>query len=227
MTSVDTITRIKLAAQRLFARLGVEAVTVRDIVAAAQLKNPGSLNYYFRSKEELIRQTIVDAMGEANALWGKRLAVIEAHGGPSSLREVVSALVTWPLSKPADGSVSHTARFLTMVLQTRTQMLRTLTREMRYGEYDRALAHMRGFLRELPEEVVDQRLVFFFWSLTGFLAAYEAFIDSGSQGESIWSRTDPFENFIDSMVGLLNAPVGNQTLSQESSHMLSKKASLT
>lgn len=207
MTSIDTVTRIKLAAERLFARLGVEAVTVRDIVAAAQLKNPGSLNYYFRSKEELIRQMIVDVMGEANSIWGGRLAEVEAQGGPASLREAVGVLVTWPLSKPADGSVSHSARFLAMVLQTRSHMLRTLTREMRYGEYDRALLHMRTFLVHLPDGVVDQRLVFFFWALTGFLATYENFVDEGSKGESVWSSVDPFQNFIDSMVGMLCAPV--------------------
>ncbi|MDR8398375.1 TetR/AcrR family transcriptional regulator [Paraburkholderia sp. USG1] len=206
---MDTSERIKLAAQRLFSQVGIEGVTVRDIVAAAALKNPGSLNYYFRSKEELIRQVICDAMGDANALWGARLAKIEASGGPTSLREVVSALVAWPLSNSPDGSVPHTARFLAMVLQTRTQMLRALTREMHYNEYDRALCHMRGFLTALPPDVVNQRVVFFFWSMTGFLAAYEAFADSDSQGDSIWDRTDPFENFVDSMVGMLGAPTCN------------------
>lgn len=206
---MDTSERIKLAAQRLFAKLGVEAVTVRDIVAAAELKNPGSLNYYFRSKEELIRQVISDAMGQANALWGARLREIEAHGGPASLREAVSTLVAWPLSDSPDDCVSHTARFLAMVLQTRGQMLRSLTREMHYTEYDRVIAHIRRFLSDLPADVVNQRVVFFFWSLTGFLTAYEAFVDSGQHGDSVWSRTDPFENFIDSMVGMLQAPVGN------------------
>lgn len=204
--ALDTSGRIKLAAQQLFATMGIEGVTVRDIVAAAQLKNPGSLNYYFRSKEELIRQVICDAMGEANALWGKRLADLEARGGPTSLREVVDALVAWPLTLyPGDG-VPHTSRFLAMVLQTRSHMLRTLTREMEYREYDRGLAYMRSFLNGIPDAIVNQRLIFFFWALTGFLAAYEAFSDTGVTDDSIWTQTDPFGNFVDSMVGMLSAP---------------------
>jgi AcrR family transcriptional regulator len=205
--SMDTSDRIKLAAVRLFARLGIEAVTVRDIVAAAELKNPGSLNYYFRSKEELIRQVIVDSMGQANEIWGERLRAIEENGGPASLRDVVEALVTWPLSKPLDGSVSHTARFLAMAVQTRSQMVRSLTREMQYKEYDRAILYIRQFLDQFPEEVVAQRVIFFFWSLTGFLTAYEAYVDSEISPESVWNMVDPFRNFADSMVGMLTAPI--------------------
>ncbi|RKT20335.1 TetR family transcriptional regulator [Paraburkholderia sp. RAU2J] len=204
---METSDRIKLAAVRLFARLGVEAVTVRDIVAAAELKNPGSLNYYFRSKEELIRQVIVDAMGQANEIWGMRLKAIEDRGGPTALREVVEALVTWPLSEPLDGSVSHTARFLAMAVQTRSQMVRSLTREMQYKEYDRAILYIRRFLKDLPDDVIAQRVIFFFWSLTGFLTAYEAYVDSEANSESVWHKVDPFGNFVDSMVGMLTAPV--------------------
>ncbi|WP_429401455.1 hypothetical protein [Paraburkholderia sp. MM5482-R1] len=50
------------------------------------------------------------------------------------MREVVEALVIWPLSEPLDGSVSDTARFLAMAVQTRSQMVRSLTREMQYKE---------------------------------------------------------------------------------------------
>lgn len=207
---MDTSARIKLAAVRLFAKLGVEAVTVRDIVAAAELKNPGSLNYYFRSKEELIRQVIIESMGYANELWGRRLREIEDKGEPASLRQVVQALVTWPLSEPVDGSVSHTARFLAMAMQTRGDMVRSLTREMNYIEYDRAIQYIRGFLlKDLPDDIVAQRVIFFVWSLTGFLTAYETYIDKGARSESVWHNVDPFLNFVDSMVGMLTAPVSS------------------
>lgn len=54
----DTRHNIKVAARRLFAEHGLEAVTVRQIVAAAGAKNGGSLNYYFKSKEGLILELI-------------------------------------------------------------------------------------------------------------------------------------------------------------------------
>jgi DNA-binding transcriptional regulator YbjK len=45
---ISTRQRIKRAARRLFALKGVDAVAVRDILAAAGQKNASSLNYLFR-----------------------------------------------------------------------------------------------------------------------------------------------------------------------------------
>ncbi|MGI4812835.1 MAG: TetR/AcrR family transcriptional regulator [Janthinobacterium lividum] len=199
--------RIKMEAQRLFAIHGLEAVTVRDIVAAADLKNPGSLNYHFRSKEELISQVIREVMGEANALWGQRLAAVRDAGGPRELRDVVAALVVWPLSQNPDERNPYTARFLSNVVNSRAKMLSTFIRELKYQEYDRALQYMKGFLKHLPEPIVNQRLIFFYWSLTSFLAVYETVAEGGIKPDSVWSRADPFANFINSMVALLSAPV--------------------
>lgn len=60
----DTRRNIKVAARKLFAERGLEAVTVREIVAAAGAKNGGSLNYYFKSKEGLILELINEIFGD-------------------------------------------------------------------------------------------------------------------------------------------------------------------
>ena len=52
--------QIKAAAQLLFARHGVDAVTVQQIVNAAGQRNNAALHYHFGDKEELIRQLVVD-----------------------------------------------------------------------------------------------------------------------------------------------------------------------
>src|ERR1700730_13323239 len=59
-TPADTKIQIKAAAQLLFARHGVDAVTIQQIVAAAGQRNNAALHYHFGSKEELIRQLVVD-----------------------------------------------------------------------------------------------------------------------------------------------------------------------
>src|ERR1700686_5844006 len=56
----ETRARLKVAAQRLFAQRGIDGVSVRDIVAAGGQRNNGSLNYYFRTKEALILELIVE-----------------------------------------------------------------------------------------------------------------------------------------------------------------------
>ena len=58
--SEETRNQIKAAAQMLFARHGVDAVTVQEIVDAAGQRNNAALHYHFGSMEELIRQMVVD-----------------------------------------------------------------------------------------------------------------------------------------------------------------------
>jgi len=60
MSGNDTREHIKLSARRLFAQRGIDGVTVREIVAASEQKNSGSLHYYFRTKDALVRELIVD-----------------------------------------------------------------------------------------------------------------------------------------------------------------------
>ena len=52
--AASTSESIKQAARRLFARHGVDAVTVRDIVRESGTRNASALNYYFGSDLPLI-----------------------------------------------------------------------------------------------------------------------------------------------------------------------------
>src|SRR5712675_3094579 len=91
--SEDTKNQIKAAAQMLFARHGVDAVTVQQIVTAAGQRNNAALHYYFGSKEELIRQLVVDGAAVLDERRRGMLQDIEARGGPSTIREVLLVLV--------------------------------------------------------------------------------------------------------------------------------------
>src|SRR3954465_13933067 len=85
----DTKTQIKAAAQLLFARHGVDAVTVQQIVAAAGQRNNAALHYHFGSKEELIRQLVVDGAAVLEERRQGMLRELEARGGPTTIREVL------------------------------------------------------------------------------------------------------------------------------------------
>src|SRR6188472_3544209 len=89
----DTKSQIKAAAQLLFARQGVDAVTVQQIVAAAGQRNNAALHYHFGSKEELIRQLVVDGAQVLESRRQGMLQDINARGGPSSIREIILVLV--------------------------------------------------------------------------------------------------------------------------------------
>src|SRR3982074_1060147 len=89
----ETRNQIKAAAQMLFARHGVDAVTVQQIVAAAGQRNNAALHYHFGSKEELIRQMVVDGASVLDERRQGMLRELEARGGPSTIREIMLVLV--------------------------------------------------------------------------------------------------------------------------------------
>src|SRR5882757_9302183 len=91
--SEDTRNQIKAAAQMLFARHGVDAVTVQQIVAAAGQRNNAALHYHFGSKEELIRQMVVDGASVLDRRRREMLDEMKAAGGPKSIRDVMVVLM--------------------------------------------------------------------------------------------------------------------------------------
>ncbi len=74
-------------------RRGVDGVTVQEIVTAAGQRNNAALHYHFGSKEELIRQMVVDGAAVLDQRRREMLDEIEARDGPKSIREVMLVLM--------------------------------------------------------------------------------------------------------------------------------------
>src|SRR4029077_10138987 len=89
----ETRNQIKVAAQMLFARHGIAAVTVQQIVDAAGQRNNAALYYHFRTKEELIRQMVTDGAAVLDARRREMLNDMGKRGGPASIREVMLILI--------------------------------------------------------------------------------------------------------------------------------------
>jgi AcrR family transcriptional regulator len=93
MPSDRTRTAILEAAERLYADRGFADVTLRDIVAAADV-NLAAVNYHFGSKDELIAELFVT---RSLALNRERLSELRAAedrgGGRADITEVLRALV--------------------------------------------------------------------------------------------------------------------------------------
>jgi AcrR family transcriptional regulator len=89
---MNTKDRILDAAERLFARDGFEATSLRAITAEAEV-NLAAVNYHFQSKEALVQAVIGRRIGPLNA---RRLALLdgyeaEADGGVVELDKVLDA----------------------------------------------------------------------------------------------------------------------------------------
>src|SRR5258706_3849742 len=116
--------QIKAAAQMLFARHGVDAVTVQQIVEAAGQRNNAALHYHFGSKEELIRQMVVDGAAVLDERRQGMLREMEARGGPATIREVLLILVMPVIELGDDDRWRGYIRFISNLQASDPQTLR-------------------------------------------------------------------------------------------------------
>jgi len=114
MPSDHTRSAILAAAERLYADRGFGDVTLRDIVAEANV-NLAAVNYHFGSKDELIAELYVTRSIQTNRERLNELKAAEENGGGrAAIDEILRALVGPPLrdclGRDREGSTA--ARFM-------------------------------------------------------------------------------------------------------------------
>jgi len=96
LTESQVATRVVLldAAERLFARNGVEGTSVRDIIKAAGV-NLGAINYHFGTKERLVLEVFARRLEPVNRARIARLDALEkaAVGRVLNVEEIIDALI--------------------------------------------------------------------------------------------------------------------------------------
>ena len=205
---LDTRARIKIAARKLFAERGLEAVTVREIVAEAGARNGGSLNYYFESKEGLIAELLADVLRTSSEAWSRAIVEAEKTGGLNTVRDVVAVVVYGGMHHKVDDPHPTSTRFLASVLFTRRRVVRELMNQLDYSVFVGLLATIQRLRPDIPAPVMRQRLIFLAWYLISVQSALEAFIARGNRSRE-WSDFDPLINIIDTAAGLVEAPISN------------------
>src|SRR5690349_15397348 len=92
----QTRAQLIAAAERLFAERGIEAVSLREINAAAEQRNATAIQYHFTDRDGLVRAILakhhVPVEAERHALLD-RYDAAHPDGTPGDLREVAGALV--------------------------------------------------------------------------------------------------------------------------------------
>ena len=117
MASDQTRTAILAAAERLYAERGFGDVTLRDIVAAADV-NLAAVNYHFGSKDELIAELFVTRSIPTNRERLNELKAAEEKGGgrgahrrnSARARRTDAARLPRPRSRRLDGGALHDPR---------------------------------------------------------------------------------------------------------------------
>src|SRR6195256_758635 len=210
--SEETRNQIKAAAQMLFARHGVDAVTVQQIVAAAGQRNNAALHYHFGSKEELIRQMVVDGAAVLDERRQGMLLEMEARGGPATIREVLLILVMSVIELGDDERWRGYIRFTSSLQASDRKTLRAALNNRWNAGYVACFAHLKRMLR-LPAALIEHRLSMSSIYANAILSAREAAQEARkSSGSRLWEQRFTTENILDTLEATLTCPPSAPTL---------------
>jgi len=169
---MDGKTRLILAAEKLFARGGIEGVSLREIAAAAGQGNHHAVQYHFRSREGLVQAVFDYRMRQMEDRRAEMLEAAEAAGKLDDARTIVEIIFLPQLELPDQHGNHSYANFLCQYL------LRTDTAE--FGDFgselppniDRALKLLRDRLAFLPDRIAQRRLITACFMFLNMLTAY-------------------------------------------------------
>ena len=205
--------RIKEVAQRLIAEHGVDGFSIRDVVTAAGQRNMASLYYYFRSKDELIKELIVDAADLMEGSRADQLARLEEIGEPLSVRQIVHVLISGAKLDPREGGRNATVmRFIGAVTQSHRHLFDEAIGQQHNKTYQRCLQLLREQLTHISSSVLNQRLLLLSNSFTSILVAREEALAKGGTSAEYWWQPGTYLNILDFMCGGLQAPVTQHRL---------------
>jgi AcrR family transcriptional regulator len=164
MATDHTRSAILAAAERLYADRGFSDVTLRDIVAEANV-NLAAVNYHFGSKDELIAELFVTRSLALNKERLRELREAEdAGGGRADISEVLRALVGPTLRGclGPENQRSTPARFMIRVSIESVPAIRRIR--------NREIDHLRKFIAAMRRSLLDRSDVDLYWGLHFALA---------------------------------------------------------
>jgi AcrR family transcriptional regulator len=164
MPSDQTRTAILAAAERLYADRGFGDVTLRDIVAEANV-NLAAVNYHFGSKDELIAELFVTRSLALNRERLRELKAAEdAGGGTAEISDILRALVGPTLRGclGPNNQRSTAARFMIRVSIESVPPIRRIR--------NREIDHLRKFVAAMRHSLPGHGDVELYWGLHFALA---------------------------------------------------------
>jgi len=165
-------TKLILAAEDLFARGGIEGVSLREIAAAAGQGNHHAVQYHFGSREGLVQAVFDYRMLQMEARRAEMLETARRAGKLEDARTIVEIIFLPQLELPGQHDNHSYANFLCQYL------LRAETAE--FGDFgselppniDRALRLLRERLAFLPDRIAQRRLITACFMFLNILTAY-------------------------------------------------------
>jgi AcrR family transcriptional regulator len=164
MPSDQTRTAILAAAERLYAERGFGDVTLRDIVAEANV-NLAAVNYHFGSKDELIAELFVTRSLALNRDRLRELRAAEERGnGRAGVADILRALVG-PSLRGCIGPERDRSTAARFMIRASIEAVPPI-RRIRNREID----HLRKFVVALRHALPDRGDAELYWGLHFALA---------------------------------------------------------
>lgn len=210
--------KLKSSAIRLFSLYGIDGVSVRAVLGEAGVRNSAGIHYYFRTKDELIRELVVDATARSSRARTAMLDALEESGRPISVRDIVRLIVQVETTGTGDPE-QHTdlpigfghMRFVSAMQLNHREKFMAAVGERGDRSFERCMQHIRDALPEVPRTVLNQRLIFFYQFINASLSAREAAYVENATGGSLWGHPEALDNLIDTLAaGLIGCAVAPQ-----------------
>lgn len=204
-TSRSTKETLVITAERLFARHGIDGVSVRQILQEAGVANNSAVQYHFESKAGLVR-AIVDHRAPYLA---ERRRLLWAQAPPGNLRAAIGAQFL-PVVELAELPGSHYMTFLEQLDLRRSvehpfdQLPADALNS--YRDYE---ARIGALLPEVPEPVRSRRLLHASGLCSHVCAARERALERDEEQIPLAVHVN---ELFDLLLGVFTAEVSPQTL---------------
>ena len=205
MAKTKTRDKIKIAAQQLFAERGLNGVSVREIVRAAEQKNMASLHYYFRTKEDLAREVLVDASNAIEEQRFKLLDQIEVAGGAQSPHQILKAFIESAVIHDNDPRSLSNVRLFVLAFRNNRDFVLDALEDYEQSAYLRCLDHLRKFMSHMDADKVEQRLYLMQQYVFTTLAARERALTEEAEDTAFWEANGMVEEVVKTAEALLFA----------------------
>ena len=210
------------AAEKLFAKDGIDGVSLRQINLEAGQKNSSAAHYHFGSKDSLIMAIYQHRMENVNERRLKKISELESSGDEKNIRALVGAIV-YPIVEEIDADISgrHYIRFMAQAIGHPQLDLIELWQQEHSGGLSRTIDLIRKALPDIPNAIVGQRFGLAFEQIVHSLADREKLRKSAKHSFEVNSALF-VSNLVDCISGAMAAPVSPET--SRELQRLSKKA---
>ncbi len=206
MTAADSLVSV---AERLFGERGINAVSLREVAAAAGQRNNSAVSYHFGSRDGLVDAVFHNRMARIDERRRAMIVALDATGRGADLRGLLEAVV-YPLADALghEDGVSWYARFLRQVtLDPDFDVLAPSRADVTRG-LTTVLERLRPQLRHIPAGLRSRRIQLSFNLVIDALADHEARLAA-----SLPTEPAPLlaSHLVDAAAAVLTAPVSAET----------------